>query len=370
MPRVTIIYPRYYDFDANRVVSGGVQTYLTNLFPLFREYGYQCIIFQCDKERRSITINQCDVIAVPDSVTGDQYNIKALLAEAWKNFDNNEDILLFADHWITIKNNAKYSIAIQHGIHWDIPQERSRKMARMLLSKMRFSYQELQRIHFVKQVVCVDYNFMNWYRTQVDKPECKYIAIPNFTEIAPALVKDNPEVKIIFARRFVQHRGTRTFANAICRILNEYKNVRVLVAGRGPDEQYLRSKFAPFGDAVSFTQYASNESLQIHSDQDIALVPTVGSEGTSLSLLEAMSAQCAVICTDVGGMTNIIIDGYNGLMIPAGNADKLYDAIKKLIDEPETRKQLAEKGYDTVRYGFSYERWAEKWRAVIKNIKN
>lgn len=369
MPKVAIIYPRYYDFEENRVVSGGVQTYLTNLFPLFHEFGYQCILYQCSEVCRTLEINQCVVRAVANSLNGSQYNIEALLSDAMKDFDNQEDVLLFADHWTTIKNNAKYSLAIQHGIHWDVPKKTSRSNIRMLLSKMRFANQELQRVKYVKQIVCVDYNFINWYRTQVDMPVCKYTAIPNFTAIAPVFEKNNEKVNIIFARRFVEHRGTRVFAEAISRILREYDNVSVLVAGRGPDEAYLRSTLAPFGEAVSFMQYFSDESLQIHANQDIALVPTVGSEGTSLSLLEAMSAQCAVICTDVGGMTNIVIDGYNGLMVPAGDADKLYAAIKKLMDGPEMRKRLAEVGYQTVRNGFSYERWAEKWRTVIKDFK-
>lgn len=45
-----------------------------------------------------------------------------------------------------------------------------------------------------------------------------------------------------------------------------------------------------------------------------------------------MAAGCAVICTNVGGMTNIIIDGYNGLMINP-DEDSLYKALDRLIED-------------------------------------
>jgi len=108
--------------------------------------------------------------------------------------------------------------------------------------------------------------------------------------------------------------------------------------------------------------------LEIHKDKHIAVVPTVGSEGTSLSLLEAMSAQCAVVCTNVGGITNIVLNNYNGKIVNAGDVDQLYQAIKELIDNPESRERLAKTGYETVKYAFSYERWVNQWSEVIKNI--
>ena len=113
-----------------------------------------------------------------------------------------------------------------------------------------------------------------------------------------------------------------------------------------------------------FTQYCSDESVKFHSNFDIAVVPTIGSEGTSLSLLEAMSAKCAVICTNVGGMTNIIIDGYNGLMVTP-NIDQLYSAIKYLIDNKDIRNKISERGHDTIRKSFTFEKWEKKWREVL-----
>ena len=77
-----------------------------------------------------------------------------------------------------------------------------------------------------------------------------------------------------------------------------------------------------------------------------------------------MSAHCAVLCTNVGGMTNIIIDGYNGIMA-SPNSDDLYVKLKLLTENKQLRSYLSDKGYDTVKQGFNLEKWEEKWTSVL-----
>lgn len=365
-----IIYERYYDFETAKIVSGGVQTYITNLIPLLKKLGYECNLYQftSDSNCNKIHINNCTVSSVSNSKVNGKYITKKILNYIKEDFDNNNDLLIFADHILTEKNDALHSISIQHGIHWDIKKESSRNSFRMFLSKARFAYNEHMRMKYVKHVVCVDYNFLNWYRTQVDIPKSNFTVIPNFTKIASINTKTDDIIKIIFARRFVKHRGTRVFAEAIEHILSEYENIEVTIAGRGPDEEYLHNKLDKWKNKVVFTQYKAEESLIIHSDKHIAVVPTIGSEGTSLSLLEAMSSQCAVICTDVGGMTNIVLNEFNGKIVPSDDSEKLYNAIKYYIDNPDRRKFIAMSGYETVKYAFSHERWIDQWKEVIDNI--
>ena len=129
----------------------------------------------------------------------------------------------------------------------------------------------------------------------------------------------------------------------------------------------MKSELEEF-ENVKFIRYESHESLEIHQDKDIAVIPTIGSEGTSLSLLEAMTAQCAVICTNVGGMTNIVLDNYNGLMINP-DENSLYNAMKKLILDEKLRQKLSQRAYVTVKEGFSYDIWKEKWISVLKELE-
>ena len=93
---------------------------------------------------------------------------------------------------------------------------------------------------------------------------------------------------------------------------------------------------------------------------DIAVIPSLGSEGTSLSAIEAMSAGCAVVATCVGGLTNIIIDGYNG-KLATPDEDELYEVLYKVITDGELRHRLAERAHTTVNESFSIDIWRERW---------
>ncbi|MBO7309866.1 MAG: glycosyltransferase family 4 protein, partial [Clostridia bacterium] len=189
----------------------------------------------------------------------------------------------------------------------------------------------------------------------------------NYTNIADKFDKPADKLRVIFARRLFDYRGTRVFTNAIKRILDEGYDINVTVAGSGPDENWMHEQLDSY-ISVSFIKYQSHESLDIHKDKHIAVVPTIGSEGTSLSLLEAMSAQCAVVCTNVGGMTNIVLDGHNGLIVNSGSVDQLYEAIKRLLDDEALRIKLSNNAYQSVIDSFSYEKWAEQWKKLLTEI--
>jgi len=221
----------------------------------------------------------------------------------------------------------------------------------------------------VKKLICVDYNYINWYRTQIRHYEMDYIIIPNFTEIPMFNIDKFQEetIRIIFARRFVIYRGTRIFADAVEKLLLKYNNIEITFAGDGPDGIFLERRFK-HKKQVKFITYLSTESLDIHKDKHIAVIPTIGSEGTSLSLLEAMASSCAVICSNVGGLTNIVIDNFNGIMINP-DANELFFALDKLIKERKLAEKYAEQAYNTVKNGFSFELWKEKWKKELSNFK-
>lgn len=217
----------------------------------------------------------------------------------------------------------------------------------------------------VEDVVCVDNNFICWHRTQLHERDVNLIPIMNFAEVGPKeTIKEKHDfTSIVFARRFFDYRGTRIFTAAVKRLLSEHYKISVTFAGEGPDEGWLKEQFAHSKEVV-FTHYDSSKAIEFHSQFDIAVVPTTGSEGTSLSLLEAMSAHCAVLCTNVGGMTNIIIDGLNGIMtLPT--ADAVYEGLKFLLTHPDMREKIASRGYETVAEAFNLKQWEEKWSKVL-----
>ena len=85
--------------------------------------------------------------------------------------------------------------------------------------------------------------------------------------------------------------------------------------------------------------------------------------------MEAMAAGCATICTNVGGMTNIVIDQYNGLMV-SPEASSLYEALVDLITDENKRKQIANNAKEIVEKAFSYDLWEKRWIEIINKLLN
>lgn len=368
MQRLYIVSGNFYDFDNLRPTIGGIQTYILELIPIFINNGFDDItVFVNDKYLRTQEEPLYKIVS---------YNIeegadftKKLASFVKSHIKDPLDLVLYdTDERLPQGPYFNNLIALQHGVCWDIPYKTTHSITRMVLSRALRAYKRVRKYSYVKALICVDYNFVNWYRTQVDYVKTKLFVIPNNTRIAPVYHKDSKCINIIFARRLCWYRGTKVFCNAIIRILEEFSNINVVVAGEGPDEQWLHEQLDGYKN-VRFIKYKSSDSLFIHEDKHIAIVPTIGSEGTSLSLLEAMSAQCAVIASNVGGMTNIVLDGYNGLLVEPENAQDLYTKIKMLLTHKEIMEELATNAYNTVKKAFSHERWESEWNGVVEEIK-
>ena len=81
-----------------------------------------------------------------------------------------------------------------------------------------------------------------------------------------------------------------------------------------------------------------------------------------------MAAGCAVIATPVGGITNIVIDGFNGVYTST-SAEILASRILMLAGDDVLRKALAERAAATVSVGaFSYAKWESSWVMVLDSL--
>lgn len=370
MTHIDVFSRSYYSYDGKGVTVGGVQTYLTNLAQYFTSNGYDITIIQRGETDFQQQTGYASIIGFTTKSLVPKKLIKELyLKRCNQRKQGDKYITIIASDQVIPNVKIPNSIVIQHGISWDMIDEGNNSFFVSFLKKVIISYQLIRSLSYIENVVCVDYNYVNWYRTLESHRKVRLNVIPNFTSIPQPLAKSDAEpVKIIFARRLVKYRGTRLFGEVAHKLSMEYGDkIDITIAGEGPDLQWMKEKMVGCNN-THFITYTSDDSLIIHSDKHIAVVPTTGSEGTSLSLLEAMSAQCAVVCTNVGGMTNIILDHYNGLMINPDD-EELYVSLKTLIDDAFTRKRLAEKAYETVRDSFSLELWQNRWMKVVLDVE-
>lgn len=173
-----------------------------------------------------------------------------------------------------------------------------------------------------------------------------------------------------------------------CRI-SDQKNLELLVkAFHKLHNEYLEYELYIYGDAVGNGAEGYLERIKslveefelqsavnilpsrtdIHEEiKDYAMfVSSSDFEGMSNSMLEAMAMGMPVVCTDcpAGGARAVIRNNENGLLVPVRDTDALYQAMKKVIEEPELAEKIAENA-SKIRETQSVENIIKQWMEII-----
>ena len=117
-----------------------------------------------------------------------------------------------------------------------------------------------------------------------------------------------------------------------------HPNIELIVGGDGSNYfNLVRTREASyFKDKIHLLGNVSEEKKQVLEAIDIYVFPSHW-EGLPASILEAMSASCAIISTNVGGIPEVIRDYENGILVPPRSPEKLSAAINTFIENKELR---------------------------------
>jgi glycosyltransferase involved in cell wall biosynthesis len=162
-------------------------------------------------------------------------------------------------------------------------------------------------------------------------------------------------------------KGHKYLLEAISEIKDQYTNVVLLLMGDGVLRSDLDALTRQLNieDKVRFLGYRKDIPALL-SAADI-YVHTSVVEGFGIAIIEAMAIGLPVVATNVGGIPEIITNGENGILVPPENPQALAKAIVDLIEHPEKRKILAEKGKQHVKANFTYQIMVKEYMQVYNN---
>jgi glycosyltransferase involved in cell wall biosynthesis len=167
--------------------------------------------------------------------------------------------------------------------------------------------------------------------------------------------------RILFVGGNIQRKGLPTLIRAAASILKEEASVSFWVVG-GDHNQPAMEKLCRANhvrDCFQFLGWRSQSELQkIYRQCDIFAMPSLV-EALGVVFLEAMAAGLVPVATKVGGIPEIIQDGYNGLLVAPDAPDELSQAIIELLRDPKKMKALQKNGAGTVKK-FSVDAMMEK----------
>lgn len=260
------------------------------------------------------------------------------------------------------------SIGICHGINWDHPQLPVSHKDR-IAKAIQHALQRLDR------VVSVDSHFLTFSRAVCSYEDVtKVVLLPNSVDTSRFLPREmsvecNPSVRILYPRRISHERGIIPMMLATDELLSKYPQAVVEFAGEVIQGDPLSETFLawrnrhPYKDRIVHNVYAMDQMPEAYQHADIAVIPTIYSEGTSYSCLEALSSGLAVVSTNVGGLNDLITDNFNGKLVAPHHVE-LVAAIAELIDDEGQRRRLGTNARETA-LGFDKVRWNHRWEQIL-----
>ncbi len=350
---------------------GGVETWLLELIRLLIKMGFAPIVYQTSEKAFRTNFEGAEIIGFGEM---DRDKLTEL---SHKDIDKRSiQPIIYACSFVGVKNFRPGNIFIQHGIHWDYTTSATNFRLRLKWEYIRWklSRNDLKKSSKSRLTITVDSNYLNYARTMLhhkfDPLRIRYI--PNFAipqDPEGWLEKwDNPDiVNVVFARRFEMRRGVLIFAEAMDKILLSSAKIHVTFAGCGSFEPFVRERFGN-NPRITIEEIPHDRIYGLLQKSHIAVIPSTYSEGTSLSCLEAMASGCAVIATDIGGLCNIVIPDFNGLLIRPIASD-IVSAINQLVNNIEMAKSFSKRGHEMIVNSFSLEIWQKRIREALTELQ-
>ncbi len=201
------------------------------------------------------------------------------------------------------------------------------------------------------------------------------------TEFIDIKKKFMTEHLVLSVGRLIDWKGTIHLINAMPAVLRQIPDTVLLIIGAGPEKETLinRTHELDLENRIHFLGVVDNEDLpSYYHAADVFVLPSIiksgKTEALGVVLLEAMASGCPVIGSNVGGITDIIVDGETGFLVPEQRPDVLADRIVQMLLDGCLREQFRENGLIRVREKFTWEKiskdFGDVYLQVLKVIGN
>jgi len=202
----------------------------------------------------------------------------------------------------------------------------------------------------------------------------KFVSISETRKLQRRLGFEGPV--ILTVARLIPEKGHDTVLMALSRIVVEVPNIKYIIIGTGPYQECLKSlvKRLSLEKNVLFMGKISDDTLSTYyAICDIfIMVSRPGSriEGFGLVYAEAGACGKPVIASKIGGVPEVIKNGYNGILVDPFNDTEVEIAIRRLLSNPALAQKMGVNGRKRVEREFNIKIMAEETLKALTNRRN
>ncbi len=146
---------------------------------------------------------------------------------------------------------------------------------------------------------------------------------------------------IFFIGRHEDRKGLGVLLEAMRHVPDD---VRLWIGGTGPDTAELKARYAADARLEWLGRVSDQEKLARLKGATVFCAPSLRGESFGVVLAEAMAAGTAVVASALDGYRNVATDGVDAVLVPAGDAEALGQALRELLVDPQRRGQLEAAG--------------------------
>jgi glycosyltransferase involved in cell wall biosynthesis len=227
-----------------------------------------------------------------------------------------------------------------------------------------------------QRLIVLSESWKRYYLLTFALPEEHVEILPNAIEW-PAQVPhrvNKPTTSLLYLGRYQQSKGPLRLVNALRLLPDEVLTKTHLVMAGDGDVESVRREVSAHGleQRVTVLDWVNAEQRNsLLAGADVFVLPSLN-EGLPMSILEAMSWGIPVVTSPVGGIPEVVQDGFNGFLVPPEDIPALANALRRLIEDEPLRLQMGANARVSVEH-LDIRRYWEKlegiYRAVLSECK-
>lgn len=190
------------------------------------------------------------------------------------------------------------------------------------------------------------------------------------TEILPFSGKTTPH-QLVATARLVEWKGVDGIIRATARLAQAFPDVRLLIAGDGPEENNLKKLAEELGiqERVIFLGRVSRaETWHIRKSSQVYVLNS-NYEGLPHTALTSFAAEIPMVATDIAGTNEAVYDEVSGLLVPPGDDEALTQAITRLFNDSALCARIVQGGKQILAEKFSWEAHIKTLNSILQSVR-
>lgn len=194
-------------------------------------------------------------------------------------------------------------------------------------------------------------------------------SIPNAIPVDdyPFRLRTNLEPKLLWVRSLASIYNPKMALRVLFEVKRHFPLAKLCMVGPEKDVsvEKLQQMANGLGISVHFTgRLSKSEWIELSAQYDI-FINTTHKDNMPVSVIEAMALGLPVVSTDVGGLTFLIKDGQNGLVVPDGDHQKMANCVVDLLNNPQMATKIVQNAHALTR-AFDEKQIAVQWLEILK----